>query len=413
MRTQYGQVFLVDNGGFFPEDDPHKDASWFLMQGMVLLGTDAVGVGDRDLRWGLAYLRENAKSSRLPIVCSNLVEKASGKPAFPTSIVVQKGALKVGFFSLISDKADLGPARDSMSVLEPAATARRMVAELRKKGATVVVGLSNLGKVETEDLGTAVDGIDVLLAGRMVPLVQKGRQIKNTMVVYGGEQGQNVGRTAVTLDASGRKVASMEADVIVLGPEIPDKPEILQLVKSFEDNLNEKMRKAEKEQAAQRALASAENSPDHYVGMQVCERCHEAETAQWKTTAHARAWQTLVDAKKDADPECVKCHVVGFGQPGGFQNAQLSPTLSNVQCEVCHGMGTLHDSYPARPTRVTEATCRQCHTSATSPDFSFAVFSPHIAHKPQANLPPLPQNPGMKKFLTPAPATPAAPGPKK
>ena len=36
--------------------------------------------------------------------------------------------------------------------------AQRTVAELRKKGATVVVLLSQLGKVESEDLVTAVDG---------------------------------------------------------------------------------------------------------------------------------------------------------------------------------------------------------------------------------------------------------------
>jgi hypothetical protein len=39
-------VLLVDNGGFFPEesDSLYRDKAWFLMDGMVLLGTDAVGM---------------------------------------------------------------------------------------------------------------------------------------------------------------------------------------------------------------------------------------------------------------------------------------------------------------------------------------------------------------------------------
>ena len=38
---------VVDNGGFFPDDSLHIDYAWFLMDGMKLLGTDAVGLGDR------------------------------------------------------------------------------------------------------------------------------------------------------------------------------------------------------------------------------------------------------------------------------------------------------------------------------------------------------------------------------
>ncbi len=407
LKALYPNVLLVDNGGYFPEDDPHKDTSWFLQQSMTLLGTDAVGVGERDLRFGLAYLRENAKLNKLPVTCANLVEAGSEKPIFPASLLIQKGTVKIGVFGLITDQGDLGPARESLQVLEPRGVAQRTIADLRKKGATIVVALSNLGKAEGEDLCTNVDGIDVMILGRNVPLIPQGRLIKKSLAVYGGEQGQNVGHTVVSLDAGGRKIDSLSADVFMLGAEIPEKPEILSLVKQFEDNLNEKLRRAEKEQAAQRALAAAESSPDHFVGMSVCERCHKSETEQWRTTAHARAWQTLVDNKKDADPDCVKCHVVGFQKPGGFQTAALSPTMSNVQCENCHGMGTQHEAFAASPRRITETTCRQCHNGTTSPDFSFAVFEPHILHQRPAVLPPLPQNPGMKKMLEQA--APAAP----
>jgi hypothetical protein len=392
-------VFLVDNGGYFPEDDPHQDAAWFMQDAMMLLGTDAVGVAERDLRWGISYLRENVRRARLPVTCANLFDGASGRPVFPSSLVIAKGGVKVGFFGLISDQGDLGPSRDSLRVEPPATAAKRAVAELRKKGAHVVVAFSNLGKVESEDLVTSVDGIDVVIPGRNVPLLQKGRMIRSTLAVYGGEQGQNAGRVLVTLDKA-RKVSALEADVFVLGPEVPDKPDVLQLVKAFEESLNEKMRKAEKEAAAARALAAAENSPDRFVGREVCARCHRAETEQWKTTAHARAWKTLVDNKRDADPACISCHVVGYKKPGGFQNFNVTPAMVDVQCENCHGMGTQHEAYPDPPRRITEATCRQCHDETTSPGFKFEVYQPHILHQVPAVLPPLPENPaGMKKML--------------
>jgi len=61
-------VVLVDNGGFFPEDDLHEDAAWFLMDAMKMIGTDAVGVGERELRFGYQRVHERAAKDQLPMV---------------------------------------------------------------------------------------------------------------------------------------------------------------------------------------------------------------------------------------------------------------------------------------------------------------------------------------------------------
>src|SRR5262249_37576740 len=144
-----------------------------LMDAMKLLGTDAATIGDRDLRFGYAKLKDRSQKDQLPIVSANLLLKKTKQPAFDPYIIKKFGTVNVGIFGLISDKADLGPARDSLEAQDPTVTAKRVVAEMQKKGATVIVLLSQLGKVETEDLVTAVDGMDVAIAGRGVPLVQK------------------------------------------------------------------------------------------------------------------------------------------------------------------------------------------------------------------------------------------------
>ena len=318
---------VVDNGGFFPEepDSLYRDKAWFLMDSMVLLGTDAAGMSEKELKYGRGWLLAQLKRTRLPMVCANVWDKQTKKTLLPPYLIVKKGAVNVGVFSLTSDKVDLGPARDSLTLEDPAVAAARVVPELRKKGATVVVLLSQLGKVESEDLVTSVDGIDAVMCGRNVPVLQKGRMIKNTVACYGGEQGQNIGRTVFTLDAA-KKMQTGENDVFVLGPEVGEKPEVLQLVKSFNDAFNDKARKLEKERAATQALQTGgegqgqKQSVDHFVGVEVCQRCHQPEYQQWLTTGHAKAWQTLVDAKKEATPECVKCHVVGYKLAGGFQS---------------------------------------------------------------------------------------------
>lgn len=378
IKASYGQVVLVDNGGFFPESDPQQDAAWFLMDAMKMLGTSAVGTSERELRWGLAYLKTLVKQKNLPMVSTNLLEASTRRPVFQPYVIEKVGRARVGIFSLMSDKVDLGPARDSLKVEEPSAAARRTIDDLKKKGATVIVLLSQLGKVESEDLAAAVTGIDAVICGHNVPLLQKGRMVKNTVTSYGGEQGQYMSRTLITLDAKG-KMATGENESFILGPEIPDKPEIAKVVKDFEDALNEKLRKAEKERMSEIQDQAKTQATDHFLGADLCQRCHQGEAQQWKTTSHSQAWQTLIDVKKDATPECIGCHVVGYKAPGGFQSSADAPRLVNVQCENCHGMGTRHEDY-ATTLKVTQQTCVNCHHGENDPDFNWEKKLPMVAH---------------------------------
>ena len=375
----YGQVLLVDGGGYFPEEDNRRDAAWFLIDAMKTLGVDAVGVSDHDLRFGRAFLEQRARKAGLPITSANLLDKKSHRPVFSPYLVKRVGGVTVGVFSLVTDKGDLGPGKDSLSVDDPQASARTAVIEMKRKGAQVVVLLSQLGKTEGEDLVTAVEGIDALILGHNVMLIQRGRMVKNTIACYGGEQGQYLGRTEITLDDK-HKMTTGESESVLLGPEIADKPEIASLVKGFEDALNEKNRKAEMEKAALSQSQGADNSVSHYIGSDLCIRCHASEGAQWKTTAHSAAWNTLQIVKRDADSECISCHSAGYMKPGGFVSFASTPQLANVQCENCHGMGTEHEAYATAPHRIDASTCMQCHNKERDSDFNFETHLPKIIH---------------------------------
>jgi len=381
IKASYGQVILVDAGGFFPDNDsaPYQDVASFLMDGMVLLGTDAVGAGEKELRYGYSFLRANIERSGLPVVCANLFMKKSGKPALTPYIIKKVGGVKVGIFGLMSDKVAYGPSQDSLRVDEPVATARQVVEEMRKKGATVVVLLSQLGKVDSEDLAASVPGIDVLIVGHASSLLMKGRMIKNTVACYGGEKGQHIGRTLVTLDAK-RAMATGESDVFMLGPEVGDREEIARLVKAFDDGFSDKLRKIQMEKAAQASQARAPDSPDRYLGADLCIRCHQSEGDQWKTTSHSVAWKTLTDGGNDTKVECIGCHVVGYRKPGGFQNVADAVRLSNVQCESCHGMGTMHESFANPKKTVTEQVCVECHQGENDPHWDWRSKRALIVH---------------------------------
>jgi hypothetical protein len=349
------------------------------MDAMKLLGTDAVGAGEKELRYGYSFLRANIQRSGLPVVCANLFLKANGKPALTPYVIKKVGTVKVGIFGLMNDKVAIGPSQDSLRVQEPSAAAQRVVAEMKKKGATVIVLLSQLGKVESEDLAAAVPGIDAMIIGHASSLLMKGRMIKNTVACYGGEQGQYIGRTIITLNPA-RAQATGDCEAFMLAPEVGERAEMAKLVKAFEDGFNERLRKLQVERAAEASKNKAKESPDRFLGAELCIRCHQSEGEQWKTTSHSVAWKTLVDGSSDGKAECVGCHVVGYNKQGGFQGAADAPKLADVQCESCHGMGTMHEAFANPHQAVTEQVCVTCHQGENDPHWNWSEKRAKIIH---------------------------------
>jgi hypothetical protein len=369
-------TLYVDAGGSFPDQDGRTDLAEFTYRSLVQLGAGAVGIGPRDLRHGVAFLRDLVRRTGAPVTCANLADKRTKLPLFPSGRVVVVAGVKVGVFALYSDRFELGPAADSLVVLDPENAAQAQVTALRNKGAQVIVLLAQLGRVGGEDLVSAVPGIDAVVLGNDVPVYEAGRRIGGTVASYSGEQGQHVGVITFALAPDGH-VTDARCAVGSLGPEVREQPVVLKSVKAFEDAFNERMRIEERSAS----VAAGDDDPvDHFVGESVCARCHASESQQWRTTAHSLAWETLQRVKKDATPECIPCHVVGFRQAGGYQTASTTPQLVNVQCENCHGMGTEHGENWLERHQVGEGTCRTCHNQERDPEFDFAAKFPLIVH---------------------------------
>lgn len=379
-RATGAPVVFLDAGGSFPDVDGRPDLAEFMYGALhELVHADAVGVAPRDLQFGVAFLRDLARRHQVPVTCANLTLRATGAPVFPPSLLIERAGVKLGVFAVLGDRYDLGPAKDSLTVLDAETAAARQVKALRAQGAQIVVMLAQLGRVGGEDVASAVPGIDVVVLGHDIPVFEQGRTVGDAIASYAGDQGQNVGLITLALGADGR-ATEREAGVRTLGPEVREQPAAFQTVKTFEDAYNERMRV---EQRRMQALADADpdqDPVDHFVGGAVCARCHRAEAEQWRTTAHSLAWETLVREKKDATPECIPCHSVGYRQPGGFRDAVQTPHLANVQCENCHGMGTRHRADGEQRNPVGELTCRGCHNAERDPEFDYASKLPLMLH---------------------------------
>ena len=121
----------------------------------------------------------------------------------------------------------------------------------------------------------------------------------------------------------------------------------------------------------------AEDKPiPAYVGERRCKVCHLATFKAWEETAHAHAFQTLKEDERK-NPICIACHTTGYGA-GGYESRETVVDLTNIQCESCHGPGSLYSRSSVMRNRerseelglvkIEPATCTRCHNE-NSPTF--------------------------------------------
>lgn len=105
-------------------------------------------------------------------------------------------------------------------------------------------------------------------------------------------------------------------------------------------------------------IAAAPVVPDGHAPSQSCAACHPAETAAWKASRHAHAWDSLAPA--DRTTECAACHVTPTGP---------ATVSSHVHCQACHQGADAHAARPAVQRTTGLKDCRSCHDTAHHPEF--------------------------------------------
>jgi cytochrome c5 len=132
--------------------------------------------------------------------------------------------------------------------------------------------------------------------------------------------------------------------------------------------------------AAKIAVSPPPRGHASYTGTESCVDCHADQVASWKKTVHATAWQTLVDRGQQFDLDCIGCHVTGWDKPGG-SNLGHNDKLRDVQCETCHGPGSIHVAKGGleKPFAILRGPddklcASQCHTREHSDTFQLEAY---------------------------------------
>lgn len=443
-------VLLVGPHFFEKAPEAHRAAqeeakARLIARSFAHIGVDVVVPTAIDLAGGEPLYRELRQTFSAPDVTAN-VPGGQGR-------VLTVGDVRVGIFGLAAP----GASTPGGAPTDPREAAAAEAARLRAEGATVVVALAALPRRDLRRMARGVEGIDLWVLGDHPEEAPLASPLGHGYLIEAGDRGRNVGRIVLHDAAAPGPLADPVGDADrqqkALELQIKMKSDLFE--RSGDAALGAEVARLKAEQTAAASpveggkrfaytllpvvkeiapdatvagwlaeynaslkainLAHAGTVPpvppgkSTYVGDAICKDCHPEAFALWESTPHGKAWQTLVDAGKTFDAECVGCHVTGWQKPGGTVLGNTRE-LVNVGCEVCHGPSSRHVEYGGDEHYIErespEALCVECHNEHHSPRFDYATYLPQVlgpGHRALEPWRPTGGNPPAPAAVTPAP----------
>jgi hypothetical protein len=393
---------LVELGNFSDAaSDVTRIQSELAVASLRALPYASVGLGAAELSWPqqdlLALL-----GTGLPLTCCNLTfirprwAEAQDKSAelnaqlAPYRIAELEGGFRIGVIHVVQPNSETSMGELlGYELADPMPIVAQLVSQHKAEADYWLVTVAN-GQVEGSRNPTLeeVTGFDCIVGG------PPPTESSNTMPVL-MEPPKEHAKASVHMiqhfDKTGKRAAVEMNPIIVQGG--PYDAELEQVWARLKPKLDQLAQDEAEEQMRLRATAK----PPLYVGETVCISCHAPIAAQLKGSQHHHAYASLVERKVEHNAACVKCHVVGYGTPTGWNVVENQPQLQNVQCESCHGPGSLHVALKKKQAvdkalltaagrnstgllPANESTCVSCHTPDNSPHFNFTNYWAKIAH---------------------------------
>ncbi len=358
-----------------------------MIEGMNKMNYTAQNIALKEIYSSVGYFEKMKSKSNFPYISANWVYKDTGKPIAEPYIIkeyysssflgIKTSTKSIGFIGLNRKNSGASfKTKDGREIVveDPQTAARRLIPELRRK-CEIVVALARMDLNEATTLIDNVPGIDVLLISYGARTSRKVEKRGSTFYAFTGKQGKWLGELRLYLDKEMEKIRKASLSMHFLGEDQTDDKD----QKVIQDNYMLRLKKLKKEQVGN-SDENVKKISNTFATSEACKKCHSKEYAIWKETPHATAFNSLEKNKQHFNKACIGCHSLGYNRPDGFMNNETTPTLTNVQCENCHGPLSEHVSKPGLKPRADATGCKKCHNTKQSPNFNYEKYWEKIKH---------------------------------
>jgi len=220
FRKADPSALLLDSGAFFAggQMDQHsvnfeldKLRTEANLKAMALMRYDAVAIGENELNFGLDFLQQNINFSKIPFVSCNT--DVAGSAAY---LIKEVRGVKVGIIGVSSLLA--GKKVGGVKFSYPKEAIAGVVNQLKSKGVSLIILLSNLEYNDNMLLTKDIPAIDVMILGQSAEQVAIVFKSGNTLMVKPSWQGRRLVKLVLNLENG--KVKSYKAEEIRVSDKV-------------------------------------------------------------------------------------------------------------------------------------------------------------------------------------------------
>ncbi|RMF97416.1 MAG: hypothetical protein D6734_02280 [Candidatus Schekmanbacteria bacterium] len=380
IRKEKDDVLLLDGGDIFPVQMSsfEKRKLPYILQAYSILHYDAVIPGEADLGEGLEFLLKEINEKNIPFISTTIFSKRADSLVFPPYLIKELNNVKVAVISLtLLDEEALksNGLSNEIRINDNPSRIQQYINYLKKR-ADIIIALSHSSIVEAIMLTRKFPEISFVIEGHYESDYPHRSDEGRVPVFNAGKEGEYLGRLLIHLDAK-NKITKIDDEFIAMSKLLPSHRKTEELFLSYLDRVKKDTKEGERIPELE---AYRQGLWNFYSSNDKCIDCHSDQYEQWIETPHSRAFDALVNAGREYDPECLYCHTTGYGRDGGFINYEKTPEMISVGCTSCHGVDKKHPNSNKEPMTVSQKICIVCHTKDKDPAFSYEDFILRIIH---------------------------------
>lgn len=219
QKTSPNTLFLFSGDTISPsvESITYKGAQ--MIEAWNIAGLDYATFGNHEFDFGPEVLLERIKESRFGWLAANVIDKRTDKPFgdVPPFVIREFDGVKIGIIGLVlPETKTTSRAGVDVEFLDPCATAKKVIPEIRAKGANVIVALTHLSMREDKELARCSD-VDVIIGGHEHTLLQSAAN--GAPIFKMTADAREVGRIDLNISKTSGKLESIDWEVIPVTAE--------------------------------------------------------------------------------------------------------------------------------------------------------------------------------------------------
>src|SRR5712691_6125214 len=215
-------LFLLAGDTISPSVESNTYQGRQMIEAWNASGLDYATFGNHEFDFGPDVLRARMSESHFKWLAANVIDKKTGKTFgdTPEFVIREFDGVKVGIFGILLQETltSSRPGPD-VDILDPCATAARVIPKIRAAGAQVIIALTHLSMGEDKQLARC-SGVDLILGGHEHTLLES--MAGHAPIFKMTSDARELGRIDLNISKSTGKLESIDWRVIPVTDNVKD-----------------------------------------------------------------------------------------------------------------------------------------------------------------------------------------------